>query len=64
MTQFKVHCGLIKTVSILEETLGARRYWLHNRVGGNDWEATVDGKNTVVKVRDPKMLTYLLLKLK
>lgn len=64
MTQFKVKYDLIKTVSILEETLGTRLYWLHNRVGNRDWEVKVEGRETFVNVRDSKMLTYLLLKLK
>jgi hypothetical protein len=64
MTEIKVKSNLFKTVSILEQTVGPRRYWLHNQVGGIDWEVRVAGGDTTVKLRDAKMLTYLLLKLK
>lgn len=64
MTEFRVHSGLIETVSILEQTVGPRRYWLHNRVGGTNWEVQVAGGKTFVKVKDAKMLSFLLLKFK
>jgi hypothetical protein len=64
MTEIKVNFGLDRAVSILEQTVGARRYWLHNRVGGDDWEVVKSNNGTTVKIRDAKMLTYFLLKLK
>ena len=64
MNEIKVKSNLIKTVSLLEQTVGPRQYWLHNRVGSTNWEVRVDGGETVVRVNDAKMLTFLLLKLK
>lgn len=64
MTEIKVKYDLVKTVSIVEQVLGSRLYWLHNRVGNRDWEVKIVQGETVVKVKDAKMLTYLLLKLK
>lgn len=65
MTEIKVNHGLVKTVSLLEELLGSQRlYWLHNRVGNREWEVRIVQGETIVKVNDAKMLTYILLKLK
>ena len=64
MTEIKVKYDLVKTVSIVEQVLGSRLYWLHHRVGNRDWEVKIVQGETVVRVNDAKMLTYLLLKLK
>jgi hypothetical protein len=64
MTEIKVNFGLDRAVSILEQTVGARRYWLHNRVGGDDWEVVKSTNGTTIKIHNAKMLTYFLLKLK
>lgn len=64
MTKVKVNSPLIETVSVLEQINGPRRYWLHNRVGGAKWEVQVVGGETIVEVKDAKMLSFLLLKLK
>lgn len=64
MTEVKVQVGLTKAVSLLEQFVGARRYWIHNRVGGDNWEALDLSDGTLIKIRDPRMLTYFLLKLK
>ena len=64
MTEVKVNSTLIKTVSVLEQIIGPRRYWLHDRVGSSEWEVQVIGGDIVVKVDDAQMLSFLLLKLK
>jgi len=64
MTEIKVKFDLYKTVSILEQTVGTRRYWLHNQVGGDDWEVKNTNSGVLVRLRDPTMLTFVLLKLK
>lgn len=64
MTQITVKHNLVKTVEILESVLSPKLYWIHNCVGNRDWEVRIVNNKTVVSVNDPKMLTYLLLKIK
>jgi hypothetical protein len=48
-----------------EHYIGPRRFYLHNRIGGDDWEVSpYYGNRTKAKIRDPKMATFLKLKLR
>lgn len=63
MQKFKLNkVSLSEAVRVLEQ-ISPRKYWLHNRVGGQDWTVTF-GKNISVEIQDPKMATWALLKLK
>ena len=45
------------------ESISPRRYWLHNRAGGDGWEVSF-GFTVTIKIEDDLMATYAMLKLK
>lgn len=40
-----------------------RRYYLHNRCGGTEWEVRTNGGKTIAKFADAAMATFIILKL-
>ena len=45
-----------------DKNISPRRYWLHNAVGAHGWKIISDQKGAILKVEDPEMLTYAILK--
>lgn len=67
MTETEVDGNFVKLAELCEQHVGPRLYWLHNRVGGIDWEVVPnyrDRRRTTLKLADPKILTFILLKIK
>lgn len=50
-----------------EKHVGPRKFYLHNRIGGEGWDVrpvNSDRGRSIVRLDDPKMATYILLKTK
>ena len=72
MITVEFDCDFRKVAELCQRHIGPRKYSLHNRIGGDDWEVIENyrlfnsgrGGCTQVKIKDPKMATFLKLKLK
>jgi len=56
-------------IECCERYISPRKYYLHNKVGGNGWEVSYsldlsDGFRAELKVDDESMATFIALKLK
>ena len=56
-------------IECCEKHISPRKYWLHNRVGGNGWEiahssSSAGGFRAVLKVSNNSIATFIVLKLK
>jgi hypothetical protein len=56
-------------IECCEKYISPRKYYLHNKVGGNGWEVShssdsSDGFRAKLKVDDEHMATFIMLKLK
>ena len=56
-------------IECCEKYISPRKYYLHNKVGGNGWEVSPssdssDGFRAKLKVDDDQMATFIMLKLK
>ena len=56
-------------IECCEKYISPRKYWLHNRVGGNGWEVSPssdlsNGFCFKLKVDDKLLATFIMLKLK
>jgi hypothetical protein len=54
-------------IECCEKYISPRKYWLHNRVGGNGWEVSyisAGGFRSVLKVNNDSIATFIRLKLK
>ena len=74
MITVEFDCDFRKVAELCQLHIGPRKYYLHNKIGGDDWEVIPhhqffgNGNNrefcTQVKIKDPKMATFLKLKLR
>jgi hypothetical protein len=56
-------------IECCEQYISPRKYYLHNKVGGNGWEVSAsldlsNGFRAKLKVDDELMATFIMLKLK
>ena len=64
MTEFQVEGWYANIAQELETLVGPKRYHLHNLIGGQGWQVQpTNFANCIVRVDDPKMATWLCLKL-
>jgi hypothetical protein len=63
MTMVELPITFPRAVRLAEETLGARAYYLHNQVGSAEWSVKNIQGRTFLRVQDPRMATFFLLKL-
>jgi len=68
VTEFEISGRPDWVADQLDVLVSPRKYHLHNRIGGVDWEVrpgfqTYGWTITQVRVSDPKLATYLILKL-
>jgi len=71
MITVEFDCDFRKVAELCQRHIGPRKFYLHNRIGGDDWEVTPNyqffgngrGVCTQAKIKDPKMATFLKLKL-
>lgn len=65
MTEVEIDCCFTRLAEILEKHVGPRAYYLHTRIGGQDWDVrpSPEGNKTILRIARPELLTYVLLKL-
>ena len=51
-----------EVLKVMEE-ISPRKYWLHNRVGGEGWDVSF-GFTVTVKINNERDATFAMLKLK
>jgi len=62
MTTVELSITFPQAVRLAEETLGTRAYYLHNQVGSAEWSVKNIQGRTFLRVQDPQMATFFLLK--
>jgi hypothetical protein len=66
MVEIEFDCGYRWMADQLEKYVGPRKFVLHNRIGGEGWDvrpARGGYANAIVIFDDPKMATFMQLKL-
>jgi hypothetical protein len=69
MIEFTLPGKYNTVIECCERYISPRKYYLHNKVGGNGWEVShssnlSDGFRARLKVDDEQMATFIMLKLK
>jgi|688.fasta_scaffold425379_3 hypothetical protein len=72
MIEVELGCSFTDLAEQCEQHIGPRKFYLHNRIGGEGWDVrpmqTRDRGQWVqgckARFDDPKMVTFLMLKLK
>ena len=72
MTEVEIDCDFQWLAEQCEQHVGPRLFYLHNRIGGEGWDVSptllASGRWTQrgckATFADPRMATYLLLKIK
>ena len=68
MIEVEISCGFTKLAELCEKHIGPRKFYLHNRIGGEGWDVRPRYSRAVAqsiaRFDDPKMATYMMLKLK
>ena len=66
MVEVEFDCGFIWLADQLEKHIGPRKFYLHNRIGGEGWDVRPAYKGysrTIARFDDPKMATFIQLKI-
>lgn len=68
MTEVKIDCGFLWLAKQCEKYIGPRKFHLHNRIGGEGWDVRPDNPSnkgmSIARFDDPKIATYIMLKIK
>ena len=68
MIEIKIDCGFQWLAEQCEKHIGPRKFYLHNRIGGEGWDVRPSGHTgrpcSYVRIDDPKIATFFMLKLK
>jgi len=67
MIEVELNCSFTELAEKCEQHIGPRKFYLHNRIGGEGWDVRPVGRyrpGTIARFDDPKMATYILLKIK
>jgi len=63
MTEIIVKCGYKQLADVCSQYIGPRKFYLHNRIGGQDWEVRASKGDTVLRVTQPELISFILLKI-
>ena len=67
MIDFYVEGDFITVAEKIEKIMGPKKFHLHNRIGNEDWHVLLNPdrkpSRCLVMIRDPKMATFVKLKL-
>ena len=61
--EFEVDLSFGQAISKVRRIMGPELYYLHNRVGNRDWVVRQCHGLVTVMVRDPRIATFIRLKL-
>ena len=66
MVEVELNCRFTDLAELCEKLIGPRKFYIHNRIGGEGWDVRPAGRyhsNTVARFDDPKMASFVMLKL-
>jgi len=65
MIEIEIDCGFQRVARECEQHVGPRKFYLHNRIGGEGWDVrpTQDRGKTIARFNNPQMATFIQLKL-
>ena len=67
MIEFVTDSNLLDIEKLLTETIGPRKYWLHDKIGGEGWSIVTVTKPLYfgyrISIKDPVLATFIRLKL-
>jgi hypothetical protein len=68
MIEFVINGNFLEIEKLLAETIGPRKYWLHDKLGGEGWSIEATNKllysSYRISIKDPALATFVILKLK
>jgi hypothetical protein len=68
MIEFVTDSNLLEIEKLLAETIGPRKYWLHDKIGGEGWSIDTVNKPVYsgyrISIKDPVQATFIRLKLR
>lgn len=69
MTEVIIDCGFLHMADLCDQYISPRKFYLHNRVGNEEWDVSpyygnTNHQRTKIKLADPAKLTFILLKIK
>lgn len=63
MTEIELKIPFDKAIEEAKRILGSNMYYLHNRVGSQDWMVRHHRGRVYLQTKDPRMAVYFKLKL-
>jgi hypothetical protein len=67
MVEVEINCLFTDLAKLCEKYVGRRKFYIHNRIGGEGWDVRPSGRyhsNTIARFEDPQMATFIMLKIK
>lgn len=67
MIEVEIDKGFQQVAEHCEQHIGPRKFYLHNRIGGEGWDvrpASRYNSRTIARFDDPKTATFIMLKIK
>jgi hypothetical protein len=67
MIEFVIYGKFLEVEKLLAETIGPRKYWLHDKLGGEGWSIeAIEPLYTSyrISIEDPVQATFIKLKLR
>ena len=68
MIELELNCLFTDLADLCHTHIGPRKFWLHNQIGGEGWDVRPgyyrNGAKTIARFDNPKMATYIMLKIK
>jgi hypothetical protein len=66
MVEIEINRGFQRVAEECEKHIAPRKFYLHNRIGGNGWDVRPGYggyTSTIARFDDPQMATFIQLKL-
>lgn len=67
MIEIEFEYSMQRIAQECEKHIGPRKFYLHNRIGGEGWDVRAGSRYrmfTIARFDDPKMATFIRLKMK
>jgi hypothetical protein len=68
MIEFVINGNFLEIEKLLAETIGPRKYWLHDKIGGEGWSIEAIDQPLYsgyrISIKNPALATFIKLKLR
>ena len=69
MTETIIDCGYVWIADLCDQHISPRKFHIHNHIGNEEWEVrpyygNTNHQRTKIKIANPALLTFILLKIK